>query len=652
MTADPTAADALLDRIRRSGLLPADRLADLDRWAARAAPTAAQLAQTVTARGLLTRYQVRELAAGRAAGLVLGPYHLLDLLGEGGMGQVFRARHTRLDREVAVKLIRPERLTKPAVVDRFHHEIRAAARLHHPNVVLAFDADAAGGRHYYTMEFVPGSDLGKVVGERGPLPVAEACDYVRQAADGLQHAADLGLVHRDVKPANLLVTPAGRVKVLDLGLAVVAADPGGEEFAGKLVGTPEFMAPEQARDPMAVDTRADVYALGCTLFYLLTGQPPYGGDTPTEKVVRHLTSPVPSARDLRPEVPAELDEIVRWMLNKSPDDRPPTPAVVATALAGFAAGHVPAPPAPAGPGPAFRLTDDDTPAPTRRPAPVAVPVNRRSRALLAGAGLLALLLLAGVVAVVVRGRPAPVAGEPPAEFRNGVGMTLIRLPGGTFSKGSPDAELGRTPDEVAATVTVAGPLYVSTTEVSQAQFLAVMGKSPARWAGRLRDAKTAPVDSVTCPEAAEFCRRLTEREAATRPGWAYRLPTEDEWEYAARGGTAGPFWCGGKLKFPTAGVYDPAADDPKGLGEADPKAAAEKGFPRPVGSTRANPFGLCDVAGNVWEWATGPGEVRAVRGGSWREPAARCRSAARRVLAPDARADDIGFRVVLAPAGG
>ena len=286
-------AENLLDRLEQSGLVTADALLALRRWVAAGRPGLGQLAQEVLARELLTRYQLREVAAGRAAGLTLGPYLLLDLLGEGGMGRVFRGRHTRLDREVAVKVIRPERLVKATTVDRFLHEIRVAGRLHHPNVVLAFDADIAGGVPYYAMEYVPGADFGQVVGERGPLPVAEACGYIRQAADGLQHAADLGLVHRDVKPTNLLLTPDGRVKVLDLGLALLTADPdaGLPNRAGTVVGSPDFLAPEQARHAGGVDTRADVYALGCTLFFLLTGRPPFGGDSPMDKVLRHLTQP-------------------------------------------------------------------------------------------------------------------------------------------------------------------------------------------------------------------------------------------------------------------------------------------------------------------------------------------------------------------------
>ena len=371
----------LLDRLEDSGLVAAEDVLGLRRWADDRRAGLGQLAQEVLGRNLLTRYQLREVAAGRSARLTLGPYRLLDLLGEGGMGQVFHARHTRLDREVAVKLIRPEKVARPAVVERFRQEIRAAARLSHPNVVLAFNADETDGLHYYSMEYVPGADLGRVVADRGPLPVADAVGYVRQAADGLQHAADLGLVHRDVKPANLLLTPDGRVKVLDLGLALLSADaepdvaPAGRVVV--IVGSPDFMAPEQVRSPLTVDGRADVYALGGTLFYLLTGKPPVGGETVEEKVRRHLADPPPSAREHRPEVSPDLDAVVRWMLAKNPADRPQTPAAAAAALAPFAPGGsgktvlpVPAPTAlPADPLPAFELVADPPTPPASQPCP-------------------------------------------------------------------------------------------------------------------------------------------------------------------------------------------------------------------------------------------------------------------------------------------
>jgi serine/threonine-protein kinase len=241
------------------------------------------LARELVRRGWATVYQLRLVWAGRGSELVLGQYVLLDRLGEGGMGQVFRARHLRLDRIDALKVIRPEHVASPHAHARFLREARAAARLSHPNIVRVYDAGESGGTLFLAMEYLPGIDLARLVQAAGPLPPGEACDYLRQAALGLQHAHERGLVHRDVKPANLLLAEEqGTIKILDMGLARLR--PAEEEQSasgltesGTLMGTLDYMAPEQAMDPHGVDIRADLYSLGCTLYFLLTGRPPFPG---------------------------------------------------------------------------------------------------------------------------------------------------------------------------------------------------------------------------------------------------------------------------------------------------------------------------------------------------------------------------------------
>jgi hypothetical protein len=272
----------------------------------------------------------------------LGQYELLGELGAGGMGRVFKARHRLMDRVVALKVLHGSWLERPGTVARFRQEIRALARLDHPHIVRAHDADRAGGLHFLVMEYVEGTDLGLRVRGHGPLPVAEACDYVRQAAAGLQHAHDHGLIHRDVKPANLILAAGGRVKVLDLGLALFAAD--GSE-AGPVVGTPDYMAPEQWEPAGAVDGRADVYGLGCTLYCLLTGRPPFDDEahpTREQKWLAHARVPPPPVRELRPDVPVGLATVLDRMLAKAPADRYPGPAAAADALRPFAAPARPA----------------------------------------------------------------------------------------------------------------------------------------------------------------------------------------------------------------------------------------------------------------------------------------------------------------------
>src|SRR3954465_15801139 len=265
---------AFVEAVRASGLLPAAEMDVLVESAAQPDADPDALARDLVRRGLLTAYQVRRLWKGEGRELFLSQYVLLDRLGEGGMGEVFRARHTRLDRDVALKVMRKEKMANPEAVKRFRREIRAAARLPHENVVRAYDADQSGDVHFFAMEFVDGTTLDRLVRDQGPLPVADACEYVRQAALGLQHAFEQGLTHRDVKPANLLVDKAGVVKISDLGLVLVGDPDTGEPGSritkeGLTVGTPDYVAPEQARNPRAADVRADIYALGCTLYYLL-----------------------------------------------------------------------------------------------------------------------------------------------------------------------------------------------------------------------------------------------------------------------------------------------------------------------------------------------------------------------------------------------
>lgn len=282
-------------------------------------------------------------------------YRIVRLLGSGGMGSVYQAEHRLMDRPVALKVIRREMTASREASERFVREVRAAGRLHHPNVVTAFDAEQEGELHFLAMEYVEGCSLAEYVRRHGPLPIAEACDYVRQAAVGLQYAHEKGMVHRDVKPDNLMRTPAGQIKILDFGIARFAhhqaeeaahagdqaPEAGSLTLAGSMMGTPDYVAPEQVTDSSTVDGRADVYSLGCTLYFLLTGRPPFPDRTAMEKMHAHrLVTPTP-LRQLRPEVPAGLAAVVEKMMAKKPADRYQTPGEAAAALAPFVAGPRP-----------------------------------------------------------------------------------------------------------------------------------------------------------------------------------------------------------------------------------------------------------------------------------------------------------------------
>jgi WD40 repeat protein/serine/threonine protein kinase len=300
------------------------------------------LARELVRRGWLSPYQVNHIFQDRAPDLVVGTYVLSERLGEGGMGQVFKARHSKLGRIVALKIIRKDRLQNAEALRRFHRETQAAAQLSHPNVVLAYDADRIGDSHFIAMEYVDGIDLSRLVKEQGPLPVEQACEYIRQGALGLQHAFERGLVHRDIKPGNLLLARepgkdgAPVVKLLDLGLARVnfpdTDDANTLTCEGEVVGTPDFLAPEQARNAHRADIRADVYSLGCTLFFLLTGRAPFAGGTLTEKLLKHHWDAPPPIESVRPGVSPHISAVIARALAKRPEDRFQTPAELATAL--------------------------------------------------------------------------------------------------------------------------------------------------------------------------------------------------------------------------------------------------------------------------------------------------------------------------------
>jgi hypothetical protein len=254
------------------------------------------------------------------------------------MGEVYKAEHRLMRRPVALKVINKRLTASPRIVERFRREMRAVALLSHPNLVQAHDAEQAGALHFLVMEFIEGTDLAALVEQQGPLAVPLACDYVRQAALGLAHAHGHGLVHRDIKPQNLMLTPQGEIKVLDFGLAIIAAEPRGEgglTAVNTPMGTPDYVAPEQIRDAHSADTRADIYSLGCTLYFLLAGRPPFPEGNVGEKIAAHLQRQPESLAALRPGLPPRLIGIVNKMMAKGPASRFQSPTEVVTALGPF-----------------------------------------------------------------------------------------------------------------------------------------------------------------------------------------------------------------------------------------------------------------------------------------------------------------------------
>lgn len=416
-------ASSFVENLKQHRLLSSDQLDEVSTTLLKQCPDARALARELVQRGWLTPFAVNRLLANRADELVLGAYVLLDRLGEGGMGAVYKARHQKMNRVVALKVIRKERLGDPEAVQRFEREVEAAARLAHPNVVAAYDAAQVGDVHFFAMEYVDGTDLGKFVKAHGPLPVHTACNYIAQAARGLQHAFERGLTHRDIKPANLALT-ADRttVKLLDMGLARLSTMNAASTpltQSGAVVGTPDYLAPEQARNPRNADIRADLYALGCTLYFLLTGRSPFGGDTLTEALLKHQFEEAVPLETIRPDVDLPVREVVRRLMAKRPEDRYQTPAELAEVLESLAVPSAAMSAAGISVAPLAAPVRFDSSSPTAVISIVA-PVMRKPPGwfpwLAAGAvgAIVVFGLLVGAVVVFWRWSAAPLVVKPPS----------------------------------------------------------------------------------------------------------------------------------------------------------------------------------------------------------------------------------------------
>ncbi|MBN2024432.1 MAG: protein kinase [Pirellulales bacterium] len=295
-------------------------------------PDAQWLARKLVEVGYLNPWQAKQLLEGRTR-FTLGPYRIVDWLGRGGMGHVFRAEHGVLRRSVAIKVLPRERST-PEAIDNFTREIRAQAALNHENLVRAFDAGHDGNVYYLVSEYVPGTDLRKLVRRAGPLSMETSASIISQVAQGLAHAHEQGLVHRDVKPGNVLVTPDGRAKLSDLGLAgPLTGDVQSDPRFGKVVGTADFLSPDHIQTPWAPTPAWDVYSLGCTFYYAVTSKVPFPGGTTAEKARAHCQTRPLDPRRFNPRLGVEFVDILADMMAKDPQERIPTAAEVVARLA-------------------------------------------------------------------------------------------------------------------------------------------------------------------------------------------------------------------------------------------------------------------------------------------------------------------------------
>lgn len=575
-----------------------------------------------------------------AAGTTLHEYRLLEKLGSGGMGTVYRALHVRLDKEVALKVIHPLRGGDPHVRERFGREMKAIGKLRHPHIVLATDAGEAQGVLYLVMELEHGADLAKYVRQQGRLSVAEACAYAQQAALGLQYAHEAGLVHRDIKPSNLFRTSSGQIKILDLGLALLeVADESPPDTRERPVeidagtdvtpldthctlgpmGTDDYMAPEQWNDAHRVDARADLYSLGCTMFFLLTGRPPFSEPAGlTRRQIRdaHLYASPPAFRSFRPDAPPRLEALLNRLLAKKPEERFPSAAEVARQLAAFArpksrrrlwtiasgvllAGLLAS-------AALLNRPDSETAAPTgNENAPhsvTALSPGEKSAASprpdLAGPPQPGFLPMTPAEARELQGRWAKYLGQPVID-RGSLDMEMVLVPPGMFKTGQ-------------RTVILSKPFRASATEVTIGQFrtfaddaqYVVQAKDAAGRGGYLflpRPGKgyfspkltwsspgyseaddNHPVAYVCWDDAVAFCEWLSRREMAE-----YRLPTAAEWEWLCRAGANSRYHHG---------------DDPQLLSKYGWYSGNSAGHPHAVGEKLPNAFGFHDTLGNVMEW--------------------------------------------------
>jgi serine/threonine-protein kinase len=325
-----------LQVLKRAGILSEGRLADIrSKVLAGDYPIdSTELAKKLVKDRVLTEYQARRLLSNRPGGLIIGRYIILEKLGAGSMGRVYKAQHRLMNRISALKIIAPEISNNERVVARFQREMRLVGKLNHPNIIQAFDADKDRGILYIAMEYVDGDSLGQRLRSKGVIPPAELVDHAAQASLGLQHAHELGIIHRDIKPSNLLLGSDGVIKVLDLGLAtLLEADEDGnfKTADGVAVGTIDYMSPEQAcgRD---VDPRSDLFSLGCTMYHLLTGRLPFPGNAPVERLGARITGKHVPIASVKPDTPPKLIAVMDRLLANRPSDRFETAAEAAEAL--------------------------------------------------------------------------------------------------------------------------------------------------------------------------------------------------------------------------------------------------------------------------------------------------------------------------------
>ncbi len=586
-------------------------------------------------------------------------YEVRRRLGKGGMGEVYLARNRLMNRLEAIKIVQQRRLGRGEASERFLQEIRAVANLKHDNIVTAYSAFRVGESLALAMEYVDGLDLSKVVRQNGPLPIPDACRYTLQVTLGLQHANQRGMVHRDIKPGNLMLGQKEVVKILDFGLAKVRQDEGvGMSLTGdgRPMGTPAYMAPEQWVNARTADTRADIYSLGCTLYHLLTGRPPFLVSNPDEAAEAHRQITPQPIGELRQEVPEGLATLVARMLAKMPEARPQTPAAVVDELTSFIEGpEVEPPPLPV-PNSVIQESLPQPPLPGK---------SERNVVKWVSVALAGMLLISGIVWLrpflgqsydgsplkngrlqsrSVRPRPGYAFTVP---LHPDVEMKFVWVPPGESWLGGGGGRKG------AKQFKLEQGLWCGVYPVTQAEWQTVLDDNPSKFKGNPR----YPVESVTENSVQDFIRKLAQRTNAER--LLFRLPSDAEWEYICRGGPISQenskyhfYFVRSKTDLtpvPVNRLTDMQANFNKNLGR-----------PSEVGSYLPNPLGIYDMHGNIGQWTSSVllGDKLfthgVIRGGNFLSPGYTCTASSFQPLGPTLGPDaspgfGVGIRLVAVP---
>ncbi len=575
----------------------------------------------------------------------LGQYRVLKVLGAGGMGMVLQAEDPVLKRHIALKVMQAELAAKEVNRKRFLLEARATAAVEHPHIVPIHQVGQERGVPFIAMPFLKGESLDTRLKRETTLPVAEAVRIARQTAAGLAAAHAAGLVHRDIKPGNLwLEAKTYDVKILDFGLARVAGGDAHLTQSGTILGTPAYMAPEQA-SAGPVDHRCDLFSLGAVLYRMLTGELPFKGQDALSIIASLIRDTPRPVRELNAQVPPGLNDLVMQMLAKEPGERPADAKTVADVLAVWE-------------------TPETPPLSVNGTVPVAVPVNaprrRRSRmrVVLAAAGLLVLIVLGLLLGPRfpsgADSRSAAKPGPLEKQFRSALGIEFVLVPKGRFLMGGGSGKVGT------KEVDIEHDFYLGKFELTQGEWEAVTGSNPSHFSrtgdGRnevanipAEELKRFPVEMVSWDDVQAFLVRLNAREQ--HPGWVYRLPTEAEWEYACRGGPLAD-----RTAFALDFFFDRASDQLlPGQANFDHDKALKRTCK--VGSYAPNRLGLYDMHGNVWEWCADTekaedGTVKAAfRGGSWVDEANICAAAVRNVFPTSDQYHNFGVRLARVPVG-